>query len=110
MAAGAIGFQVQILLLDLVFHVTARTIKVFITLLGAEAISRLLLVLKALGRQVGHDKTRIVFVLQDLGFSDHPPTAGPALKGLILKLGEAARHPATENGRLTDPSQFFIYQ
>jgi hypothetical protein len=65
-AAGAIGFQVQILLLDLVFHVTARTVKVFITLLGAESINALLLlllVLKTLGRQVGHDKTRIVFVL-----------------------------------------------
>jgi hypothetical protein len=61
--AGAIGFQVQILLLDLVFHITARTVKVFITLLGAEAINALLLVLKALGRQVGHDRTRIVFVL-----------------------------------------------
>jgi hypothetical protein len=62
-AAGAIGFQVQILLLNLVFGVTACTVKVFITLLGAEAIGRLRLVLKARGRQVGHDKTRIVFVL-----------------------------------------------
>ena len=66
MAAGAIGLQVQILLLNLVFHVTACTVKVFITLLGAEAISALLLlelVLKILGRQVGYDKTRVVFVL-----------------------------------------------
>jgi len=53
-AAGAIGFQIQILLLDLVFHVTARTVKVFVTFLSAEAIRGLLLVLKALGRQVGH--------------------------------------------------------
>src|ERR1700740_569394 len=90
MAAGAIGFQVQVLLLDLVFHVAARTVKVFITLLGAEPIrALLLLVLKALGRQIGHDKTRIVFVLEDLGFSDHPATARPALKGLILELGKA---------------------
>src|SRR5437660_11272235 len=111
MAAGAIGFQVQILLLDLVFHVAARTVKVFITLLGAKAIRALLLpLLKALGRQVGHDKTRIVFVLEDLNFSDDPATARPALKGLILKLGKAARHPAAENGILTDWRKFFIYQ
>src|SRR5208283_1050900 len=110
MAAGAIGFQVQILLLDLVFHVAARTVKVFITLLGAEAINALLLVLKALGRQVGHDKTRIVFVLEDLNFSDDPATARPALKGLILELGKAARHPAAENSRLAYSSKFFLYQ
>src|SRR4029077_7303410 len=110
MAAGAIGFQVQILLLDLVFHVTARTVKVFITLLGAESINALLLlVLKTLGRQVGHDKTRIVFVLEGLDFSDDPAAAPPVFKGLILELGKTARPPATENGRFTYPSKFFIY-
>ena len=63
MGTGAIGFQVQVLLLDLVFHVAARRVKVFITLLGAEAINAwLFLVLKAFDREVGHDKTRIVFV------------------------------------------------
>src|SRR6266480_2921156 len=111
MAAGAIGFQIQVLLLDLVFHLTAHTIKVFITFLSAEAINALLvlLVLKAFCRQVGHDKTRIVFVLQDLDFRNDAASARPALKGLILELGKAARHPAAENGRLTDSSKFFIY-
>ena len=56
MGAGAIGVQIQILLLDLVFHVTPRTP------LGAEAIRGLLVVVKTFGRQVGDDKTRIVFV------------------------------------------------
>src|SRR5271165_303605 len=111
MGAGAIGIQVQILLLDLVFHVAARTVKVFITLLGTKAIrALLLLVLKAFGRQVSHDKTRIVFVLWHLGFSDDPPRACPTLKGLVLELCEAARHAATENGRLTDSSKLLSYQ
>ena len=48
--------------------------------------------------------------LEDLGFSDHPATARPALKGLILELGQAAHHPATENDRLTYPGKFLLYQ
>src|ERR1700730_16576495 len=59
--AGAIGLQIQILLLDLVFHVAARTVKVFITLLSAEAILGLLVVVKTFDSQVGDYKTRIVF-------------------------------------------------
>ena len=62
MGTGAIGVQIQILLLDLVFHVAARTVKVFITLLRAEAIRGLLVLVKTFGSQVGDNKTRIVFV------------------------------------------------
>ncbi len=49
MGAGAIGLQVQILLLELVFHVATGTVKVFIALLSAEALRRLAgLVLKTI--------------------------------------------------------------
>jgi hypothetical protein len=94
MGAGAIGVQIQILLLDLVFHVTPRTVKVFITPLGAEAIRGLLVVVKTFGRQVGDDKTRIVFVPLDFRFADHPATERPTFKCLILELCKATRHPA----------------
>jgi hypothetical protein len=63
--------------------------------LGAEAIWGLLVVIDTFGREVGDDKTRIVFVPQDLCFANHPATDRPAFEGLILELCKAACHPAT---------------
>src|SRR5438876_8240264 len=110
MGAGAIGLQVQILLLELVFHVATRTVKLFIALLGAEALRRLAgLMLKTIDREIGHNKARVVFVLEYLGFSDDSSRTCPTFKSLILDFGEAACHLATENGRLTHTSKLCFY-
>jgi len=51
MGARAIGVQIQKLLLDLIFHIAARTVKPFIALGGREAFRRI--ALETFPRQVG---------------------------------------------------------
>jgi len=75
-----------------------------------EALRRLAgLVLKTIEREVVNNKARIVFILEHLGFSDDSSRTCPTFKSLILDFGEAACHPARENGRLTHTSKLCFY-
>ena len=75
---GAIGEQVELLLLDAVFHLTAGTVDLLI-----EGLSRVVF-----SRQGGDDEAGVGAAGQDLGFGDHAALSGPAFVGAIREVSE----------------------
>ena len=75
---GAIGKQIQLLLLDAVFHLTAGTVSLLIEGLSGVVV----------GRQGGDHEAEIGSSVQHFGFGYHPTLAGPALQGAVAKVGE----------------------
>ena len=75
---GAIGEQVELLLLDAVFHLPAGTVDLLV-----EGLSRV-----GFSRQGGNDETGVGAAGQDLGLGDHTALAGPALLGAVGEVGE----------------------
>src|SRR2546422_10539950 len=90
MAAHPVGLQVQHLLLEQVFHLSARTVKFLVEPRRAEP-SAIRLAFEALGRQVGHDKTGIVSGGHHFGLADHSTRATPTPYGPIFELRKRPR-------------------
>ena len=94
MAAGAIGVQIEKLLLDSIFHIAARTIKLFIALGGREAFRPI--ASETFFWQVGDDEARVVLLMEHFGFADDPACPAPALASLILELDKFTGHSADQ--------------
>ena len=76
-------------MLEHVFHVAPRAVKIFVERGGGEAFAGF--AGKACARQVGHEEARIVAASHDFSLADHAPGPAPALEGLILKIFEPPR-------------------
>ena len=83
-SAGAIGKQVELLLLDAVLHVPSGTVKLLVEPPRVKALGSI--PFEALRRQVGHHKTRIFPFGQHLSFAHHSPKSTPAFLGAVAKL------------------------
>ena len=70
---GAIGKQVQLLLLDAVSHPTAGTVGLLIEGLSGVVVDR----------QGGDHEAGVGATGQDLGFGHHPTLSGPALERVV---------------------------
>src|SRR2546426_5985943 len=89
MRTESVGPQIQRLLLEHVFHLSARAVELFVESLGREAPA-VFVSLESLGRQVGHHKTRVVARGHHFGFANHSARPTPTLPRLIFKRGEDA--------------------
>ncbi len=90
LGAHPVGFQIQDLLLEHIFHLPARAIQFLVEPSGFEA-GLVRIVSEPGGRQIGHDEPRIIPLCADFSLGDHPPGPSPAFRGLIFKLGKAPR-------------------
>ena len=80
-AAGAVGEQTQLLLLDAVLHLAAGAVDLLVQPLRRLDFGEF---------QVGHHEARIGALPQVLGLADHAPLAAPRAVRAIAELAEAA--------------------
>src|SRR5690625_4523509 len=90
---GAVGKEIELALLDAVFHVAARAIEALI-----EPASRNLA-----GLQRGDDEARVGLVAQPLRLGDHAPPARPAVQRRPEEVLVAPDRPAAPPGLLLGP-------
>src|SRR6266446_3565235 len=89
MSAHPIGLQVQHLLLEHVFHLSTRTIKLLVEPAGIEPLA-ISVLLETARREVRHHKPRVISGTRHFGFANHPSRPAPTLLGLIFKFD---KHP-----------------
>jgi len=88
-SAGAVGKEIQLLLLDAVFHIPAGAVKVLVRS-GRDKPICAPIVFETFRWQIGHDKAWIIPFEQNLRFADDPPGPTPSLQRRIIKLHETA--------------------
>src|SRR4029078_11568755 len=80
MGRGAVGKEVELLLLDPVLHLAASAVDLFID--GAR--------LGLLRGQRGNDESRVLSVQSDLGLADDAPLSAPAVERPVVPFSEDA--------------------